>query len=181
MRVIAGSAKGVRLAPVPAGTRPMSDRAREGLFSSLGERVVDARVLDLFSGTGAIGIEALSRGAAQALFLDSAPGAVKTIRENLRRAKLESRGVVWRLDALAAVRQKPGQFDLVFTDPPYRLPMAYLGALLEELAGQGAVGPGSLIVLSRSTKSHMPVIPLNWHIARRLRYGDSVVLVYQAR
>jgi 16S rRNA (guanine966-N2)-methyltransferase len=70
---------------------------------------------------------------------------------------------------------------VVFTDPPYRLDTAYLATLLEELAGQGAVGPGSLIVLSRSTKSHMPVIPVNWTIARRLSYGDSIVLVYQAQ
>ena len=181
MRIIGGSAKGVRLAPVPAGTRPMSDRAREGLFSSLGERVPGARVLDLFSGTGAIGIEALSRGAAQAVFVDSAPGAAKTIRENLRRAKLDRQGVVRRLDALATVRQKPGQFDLVFADPPYRLRTAYLEALLEELAGQGVVAPGGLIVLSRSTKSHIPVIPVNLPLARRLSYGDSIVLVYQAQ
>src|SRR5437870_4701497 len=85
VRVVAGSAKGVRLAPVPAGTRPMSDRAREGLFSSLGGFVEGAHVLDLFAGTGAIGIEALSRGASGAVFVDSGPAAVKAITENLRR------------------------------------------------------------------------------------------------
>jgi 16S rRNA (guanine966-N2)-methyltransferase len=172
MRVIAGSAKGVRLAPVPAGTRPMGDRVREGLFSSLGERVIDADVLDLFAGTGAVGIEALSRGARRALFVDSAPGAAKAIRENLRRAKLESRGTV---------RQKPGQFGLVLVDPPYRLPAASLEALLREIAGQRVVTPGGLIVLSRETKSHMPVIPLNWRPERRLSYGDAIILVFQAQ
>src|SRR6266516_2801561 len=103
MRVIAGSAKGVRLAPVPAGTRPMADRVREGLFSSLGDRVVDASVLDLFAGTGAVGIEALSRGARRAVFVDSAPGAVKAIHENLRRSKFQAKAAVRRLDTLAAV------------------------------------------------------------------------------
>ena len=102
MRIVAGSAKGTRLAPVPAGTRPMLDRAREGLFSSLGPSVERARVLDLFAGTGGIGIEALSRGAAGALFVDSAPAAVKTITENLRRTKLSKLGRVRRLDAKRA-------------------------------------------------------------------------------
>src|SRR5207302_1365372 len=96
VRVIAGSAKGARLAPVPGGTRPLSDRAREGLFSSLGGLVVGARVLDLFAGTGAVGIEALSRGAASALFVDSAPAAARIIAENLRRTRLEKRGTVRR-------------------------------------------------------------------------------------
>lgn len=180
MRVIAGLAKGVRLAPVPAGTRPMADRVREGLFSSLGEEVVGASILDLFAGTGGIGIEALSRGAARVLFVDSGPAAVKTIRENLRRTKLERLAVVRRLDALAAVRQKPGEFDVAFVDPPYRIHAGYLGTLLEEIAGQSVVSPGGLVVLSRETKSHMPVIPVNWRSERRLSYGDAIVLVYKA-
>jgi len=180
MRIIAGLAKGVRLAPVPAGTRPMADRVREGLFSSLGEQVMGASVLDLFAGTGAVGIEALSRGAARALFVDSAPAAVKTIRENLRRTKLERLASVRRLDALAAVRQKPGEFGVVFVDPPYRIYPEYLKALLDEIAGQSVVATDGLVVLSRETKSHMPVIPLNWPSERRLSYGDAIVLVYKA-
>jgi len=181
MRVIAGSAKGVRLAPVPAGTRPMADRVREGLFSSLGDRVVDASVLDLFAGTGAVGIEALSRGARRAVFVDSAPGAVKAIHENLRRSKFQATAAVRRLDTLAAVRQNQGQFGLVFVDPPYRLPVALLEALLRELAGQGAVASGGAVVLSRETKSDMPVIPVNWRLERRLSYGDAIILVLQVQ
>src|SRR5438093_101334 len=100
MRVVAGAAKGRRLAPVPAGTRPVSDRAREGLFSSLGPAVEGARVLDLFAGTGALGIEALSRGAVSAAFVDRAQAAVRTIRENLRRTELAERARVVRRDAL---------------------------------------------------------------------------------
>jgi 16S rRNA (guanine966-N2)-methyltransferase len=174
---VAGAAKGTRLAPVPAGTRPMSDRAREGLFSSLGPTVEGARVLDLFAGSGAIGIEALSRGAESALFVDSAPGATKAINENLRRTKMVRRGRVRRVDALRAVRERPGPFDLVVLDPPYRLDQPYLEALLAELAGQGVVEPGGRVVLSRSTRTYMPVIPLNWQLERRLSYGDSVVLI----
>lgn len=178
MRVVAGSAKGTRLAPVPAGTRPVSDRAREGLFSSLGPRVDGARVLDLFAGTGAMGLEALSRGAASALFVDSAPGAVKVIRENLRRTKLGKHATVRRQDALGAVRQGIGPFDLVILDPPYRVPAPYLDALLAEIAGQGVAETGATVVLTRSGKSSMPVIPVDWLPERRLSYGESAVLVF---
>src|SRR4051794_29645804 len=88
MRVVAGSARGRRLGPVPPGTRPVSDRAREGLFSSLGPDVDGARVLDLYAGTGALGLEALSRGAASATFVDDAAPAIRTITGNLDRTGL---------------------------------------------------------------------------------------------
>jgi len=179
VRIVAGAAKGTRLAPVPAGTRPMSDRAREGLFSSLGGTVEEARVLDLFAGSGAIGMEALSRGAESALLVDSAPGAIKAINENLRRTKLARRGKARRADALRAVRDRPGPFDLVVLDPPYRLEQAYLEALLAEIAGQAVVEPGGRVVLSRSTRTYMPVIPVNWVLERRLSYGDSVVFIFR--
>jgi 16S rRNA (guanine966-N2)-methyltransferase len=157
----------------------MSDRAREGLFSSLGPAVDDARVLDLFAGTGAMGIEALSRGAASALFVESAPAASKTIRENLRRTGLAGRATTRRMDALRALRHELGQFDLVLMDPPYRIPGRVLDALLSEVAGQGVVAPGALVVLTRSTRSYMPVIPVNWQLERRLSYGEAVVLVFR--
>ena len=179
MRVIAGTARGVRLAAVPAGTRPVSDRAREGLFSSIGPAVADARVLDLYAGTGAMGIEALSRGAKAALFVDSAPAAVKAVRENLRRTRFIDRGEVRRQEALRALRSGIGQFELVLIDPPYRLPRRTLGVALAEIAGQGIASPGALVVLTRSNKSYMPVIPVDWVPVRRLSYGDAVVLVFQ--
>jgi 16S rRNA (guanine966-N2)-methyltransferase len=179
MRVIAGSAKGVRLAGVPAGTRPVSDRAREGLFSSLGPAVEGARVLDLFAGTGAMGIEALSRGAAAVVFVESAPAAARVINENLRRSKLSTRATVRRQDVLSALRQRLGPFELVLIDPPYRHPPAAVEAVLSEIAGQGVVAAGGRVVLTRSSKGYMPVIPLDWTAERRLAYGDAVVFVFQ--
>ncbi len=181
MRVIAGSAKGVRLGPIPAGTRPMSDRAREGIFSSLGTAVEGGRVLDLFAGTGAAGIEALSRGASNALFVDSSPAAIATIHENLRRAKLTGSGTVRRADAVRAVREQRGQFDLVILDPPYRLPEASVEALLDEIAGRRLVARGGRVLLTRHSRSYTPVIPLDWRIERQLSYGDAVILVFQAQ
>jgi 16S rRNA (guanine966-N2)-methyltransferase len=179
MRIVAGSARGTRLAPVPAGTRPLSDRAREGLFSSLGGAVQGARFLDLYAGTGAVGIEALSRGADAAVFVDSAPAAAKIITENLRRTRLAKRGTVRRQAVLSALRSKLGQFDLVFLDPPYRLPEGDLDALISEIAGQGVAGPGARVVFTRERGSYTPVIAVNWLAERRLSYGDSVVLIYQ--
>jgi 16S rRNA (guanine966-N2)-methyltransferase len=179
VRVVAGSAKGVRLATVPAGTRPVSDRAREGLFSSLGEFVSGARVLDLFAGTGAMGIEALSRGAGEAWFVDSSPAATRVIGENLRRTKLVAKGTVRRLDVLRALRQKLGQFQLVILDPPYRIPADELDAVVAEVAGQGVVTGAGRVVLTREKRSYTPVIPLDWLEVKRLTYGDSVVLVFK--
>ena len=119
MRVIAGEARGLHLsAPSPA-IRPTMDRVREAIFSSLGEVVAGARVLDLFAGSGALGIEALSRGALSALFVDVNPRCAACVRENLRRAKLD--GSVQVMDALKFVElyAEPGDYDLVFADPPY--------------------------------------------------------------
>jgi 16S rRNA (guanine966-N2)-methyltransferase len=140
--------------------------------------VEGARVLDLFAGTGAMGIEALSRGAASALFVDSAPAAVKAVRENLRRTKLGKHATVRRQDALGAVRHGIGRFDVILLDPPYRVQASYLDAVLAEIAGQGAAEPGATVALTRSRKSYMPVIPVNWRLERRLSYGDSAVLLF---
>ncbi len=180
MRVVAGSAKGARLAPVPAGTRPLSDRAREGLFSSLGPAVEGARVLDLYAGTGAMGIEALSRGAARALFLDPAPAAAKTIAENLRRTRLLAKGEVRRVDVLRALRQNLGQFDLVLADPPYMLAKRDVDELIAGMRDPGVVAAGGRVAITRRRGSYMPVIPVDWHLTKQLTYGDALVLVLRA-
>jgi 16S rRNA (guanine(966)-N(2))-methyltransferase RsmD len=149
------------------------------VFSSLGPAVEGARVLDLFAGTGALGIEALSRGASSALFVDSAPAAARTIGENLRRTRLDARGTVRRQDVLRALRRGLGPFDLILVDPPYRVPEAVLDAVLAELAARGVAAPGAWLVLTRPAGGYMPVIPLDWQLERRLAYGDAVVLVFR--
>jgi 16S rRNA (guanine966-N2)-methyltransferase len=178
MRVVAGSAKGRRLAPVPAGTRPVSDRAREGLFSSLGPAVEGAVVLDLFAGTGALGIEALSRGASAATFVDSASGAIRTIRANLELTGFGGSARVSRRDALRYLRETGDLFTLVLADPPYDTPPETLNALFSALPGH-LVRSDWLVALTRPVRSYNHVIPVNWRVARELRYGDSLVLVYQ--
>jgi len=182
MRIVAGSAKGVRLGPVPKGVRPVSDMAREGLFSSLGPSVAGSRVLDLFAGTGALGIEALSRGADGAVFVERSRGAVVAIRENLRRTRLEARGVIVGLDvrALLSKDDKNGApFDLVLADPPYDLPTSEVESVLTELSQGWLASQDWRVVLTRRKGSSTLVIPVHWSAARRLEYGDSLVMLFR--
>lgn len=120
MRVIAGSARGTRLLGPPSGTgaRPITDRAKEALFSILGPSLGGARFLDLFSGTGAVGIEALSRGAAEAVFVERHPAMVRTLRQNLERTGLAGSARVVRADVFDFLRRDPEGFDVVYVAPP---------------------------------------------------------------
>lgn len=182
MRVIAGTARGVRLGPVPRGVRPLSDRAREGLFSSLGPGVRGARVLDLYAGTGAVGIEALSRGAEAATFVDRSAGAVRAIRGNLERTGLSDRATVVSSEVLRFVRRTDNQrapADLCFLDPPYAVAGGELADVLAGL-GSGWLAEGRwTVALTRGIRSSMPVIPVDWQVARRLEYGDTLVVLYR--
>ena len=172
MRVIAGRYGGRRLqAPPGSATRPTSDRVREALFSILGARVVDARVLDVFAGSGALGLEALSRGAASATFVDSAPAALRALRANL--AALGADAEVVRADALTWLRSASAgarQYDLVFLDPPYRQAEA-LGAALSGLL-PAVLGPDALVVAESDRRAPLELtIPT---IDER-RYGDTLI------
>ena len=181
MRVIAGSAKGTRLGPVPPGVRPVSDRAREGLFSSLAMDIPDANVLDLFAGTGALGIEALSRGADRVVFVDRSHEASATIYDNLARARVAERGRVLTkdVDTFLSGDRADASFDLVLADPPYELEAPDLARTLQELGSGWLSEQGWTVVLTRGIKSSTPVIPLHWAVARQLRYGDSLVILYR--
>jgi 16S rRNA (guanine966-N2)-methyltransferase len=176
MRVIAGAARGTRLARVPAGTRPLSDRAREGLFASLGDLVPGARCADLFAGTGAVGLEALSRGAESCLFVDSGGAAIRTIRENLGKTGLSERAEVVRAD-LRRRRIPDGPFDLAFLDPPYAFPTGVLQRILAQAAE--TLEPGGTGALTRRVGSSTDVIPVNWHVVKRLDYGDARILLFR--
>jgi len=180
VRIIAGTAKGVRLGPVPAGTRPVSDRAREGLFSSLGGEVIDAQVLDLFAGTGAMGIEALSRGAAHATFVEREQAATRAIRENLHRTDTADRARVVRRSVAAHLGTRARPASLVLIDPSYAIPVAALSQVVALLASNGWLDQGGwTVALTRSAKGYMPVIPVDWHLAKRLDYGDTLVNLFR--
>ena len=175
MRVIAGSAKGRRLtAPKGDATRPTSDRVREALFSILGDRVQDAAVLDLFAGTGALGIEALSRGAATALFCDTAPAAQAALRTNLagfdgaQTTRRPARAV------LQDARERARQYDLVFLDPPYAA-APELGAELGE-AVAAVLAPDGLVVSESDRRAPLDLLTLRTTDERR--YGDTLIRLH---
>jgi 16S rRNA (guanine966-N2)-methyltransferase len=156
VRVIAGSAKGTPLQAVPgSGTRPISDRVKESLFNILGAEVEGARVLDLFAGTGSVGIEALSRGAEEATFVEKHPKAASVIRANLQRTHLQGRATVVQNDVFRFLAGPPTPFDLVYIAPPQYQGL-WLRALLaidakSRLAGRG--GPGGRTDLSQGAGS----------------------------
>jgi len=170
---------------VPRGVRPVSDVAREGLFSSIAAAVPGARVLDLYAGTGAMGIEALSRGADSAVFVERNPAALRTIRDNLTRTHLADRATVVASDVFGSVTGYDNgaqRFDLVLLDPPYETVGPELDRVLGALGALGSnvlAGQGWTVVLTRARRSSTPVIPVDWLLARRLEYGDTLVLVFR--
>src|SRR5687767_11065649 len=136
MRIIAGTARGIRLARVPRNVRPTADRVRESVFNSLGQFFDGGDVLDLYAGTGALGIEALSRGCERAVFVEKDGRAVATIRENLRRAGVVDKGEVFRDDvgrALDRMLTEGRVFNLIFVDPPYRIAKTEVGGHVSRL------------------------------------------------
>jgi 16S rRNA (guanine966-N2)-methyltransferase len=174
MRVIAGELGGRRLA-VPRGrsTRPTAERVREALFSMLGP-LEGAVVLDLFAGSGALGIEALSRGAARATFVEHAPAALAALRANVAALGLGERTRVHGGDALAALRRED-KYDLVFLDPPYAVAPALAGALSRELPG--VLRPGARVV---SESDRRAPLQLALTLARERRYGDTLIRIHDA-
>jgi 16S rRNA (guanine966-N2)-methyltransferase len=176
MRVVAGRLGGRRLRAVPGdATRPTSDRVREALFSILGDRVADARVLDLFAGTGALAIEALSRGAASAVLVEQAPRAVAVIRSNLEALDLERVATVRRTRAETYLRsQRDGPFDLVFLDPPYAIGVGVLAGLLARLE-RGALAPGAVVAVETASRAEPPPWPAGLLPDAPRRYGDTAL------
>ncbi len=175
VRVIAGVAKGRRLrAPPGSGTRPLTDRAKEGLFSSLGERVVGARILDLFAGSGSLGIEALSRGAADATFVEKARGAAGLIRKNLDMTLLDGEVICGKVEQF--LRSAQGGFDLVFVDPPYDLSLALVEDVLSGTAE--LLGDGGMMVLHRRAGEEAPPAPGGTVLVDERRYGDTRLWLY---
>jgi 16S rRNA (guanine966-N2)-methyltransferase len=182
-RVIAGEAGGRRLAvPDGRGTRPTSDRAREGLFAtivSLTGSLDGARVLDLYAGSGAVGLEALSRGAEHVLLVESGPRAARVIRDNIEAIGLAGAEVVTdRVErVLARGPARPGEgggrYDVVFADPPYALAGDEVSAMLQTLSDRGWLAPGGLVIVERATRSGPVSWPAGLRPDRARRYGEA--------
>ena len=181
MRVIAGRAGGIRLDAPKTGVRPTMDRVKAAIFSSLGEEVIGARVLDLFAGSGALGIEALSRGAASALFVEENSAAIAAIERNLARTKLE--GHIRKQDVFAFLHsaQTREPFRIVFADPPYEKTKAgaeFTRLLLEDTQLAQLLEADGVFVLEKRPAELMPPLAL-WNVTRARAYGATEVLFLQ--
>lgn len=178
-RIIAGWAGSLQLAVPPTGTRPTSDRTREALFSMLEARdaIAGAAVLDLYAGSGAFGLEALSRGAASAVLVERAPRAARTLRDNAARLQRAAPGrLEVRVDQRAVDAYLAGASataDLVFSDPPYDVDEDQVARDLVALVP--LLRPDALVLLERSSRSPAPVLPEGLELERTRLYGDSAV------
>ena len=159
--------------------RPTSDRVRESVFGILGSRVEGAGVLDLFAGTGALGLEALSRGARSAVLVEQDPAAFSVLRRNVETLRAEGAEIL-KMDSLRALRHlksRGRRFRLVFLDPPYGRGLALRAA--EEMESCGVAEPGVTVVVEESAREALPRMPPGWEIADDRRYGDTRVIFYE--
>jgi 16S rRNA (guanine966-N2)-methyltransferase len=183
MRVIAGTAGGVRLAVPKRCVRPTMDRVKAAIFSSLGDAIIGAHVLDLFAGSGALGIEALSRGAASAIFIETGRQSAEVIEENLARTKLKGR--VRDQDVFDFLRHPPNteKFEIIFADPPYEKTNHgehYAEKVLTNEALPILLEPGGTFVLEKRPAEILPEIK-RWCIIRQKTYGATEVLFLAPR
>ena len=178
MRVITGKARGVQLkTPEGMQTRPTADRVKEALFSIINFDLPGAAVLDLFGGTGQLGIEALSRGARSAVFVDAREDACKIIRENLRRTKLEGDGRVVRSDYLDYLRRTREKFDIVLLDPPYA--EVFLENALKCITEIDILQSGGIIVAERPVEKELPFEFEGYTRSRDYKYGKTLLTIYR--
>ena len=181
MRIIAGTDRGRKLfAPEGVETRPTADRVRESLYNILGAKVTDAMVLDLFAGSGALALEALSRGAAFAALADNDPKAVRVIERNIQLMRAEDKTRLIRADWQDALRRLQGQrFSLVFLDPPYRMLDVY-GLAAEQMRKMDLLAEGAVLVMEHAAKSPL-TLPDGFEITDERRYGDTAVALVREK
>ena len=176
MRVITGTARGRRLKePEGLDTRPTTDRVKEGLFSAIQFRIGGSRVLDLFAGTGQLGIECLSRGAAWAALVDCRSACAAIIRENLRLTGLSDRAEVLQRDALDYLAGEREGFHLIFLDPPYD--SGLLQKAVERIAARNLLLPGGTLILEHPADRLLPPTP--YRPGRTYRYGKIAVTLLE--
>lgn len=175
MRVITGTARGRRLtAPEGLDVRPTTDKVKEAIFSAVQFELENASVLDLFAGSGQMGIEALSRGAAKAVFVDSSSRAVKCINENLRTTKLDKLAQVVSRDSYDYIKLAASNFDIIILDPPYR--HGHIMNILPYAAAK--LNPGGCIVCEYESEAGEPLIPEGMLLRKTYRYGKISVTIF---
>ncbi len=178
MRVITGTARGIQL-KTPDGmlTRPTADRVKEALFSIIQFDIPTARVLDLFGGTGQLGIEALSRGASSAVFVDERDDACKLIKENLKRTKLDNNARVIRSDYMAFLRNCRESFSIIFLDPPYA--EVFLENSLKLITEIDILQSGGIIVCERPVGKELPWDFPGYTRSKDYKYSKTVLTIYR--
>lgn len=180
MRIITGSAKGTRLvAPHGVNIRPTADRVKESMFNILGSIVCESRVLDLFAGTGNLGLEALSRGAVHTTFVDKDIRSIRLIHKNAMLTKLESRVTIMRSDVSLAFSRIKGCFDLVFCDPPYN--HNFVKPLLIQLDSASILLDKAIIVMEASRHEVVDVPLKNLVLIRKEQFGETGIMFWQYR
>jgi 16S rRNA (guanine(966)-N(2))-methyltransferase RsmD len=178
MRVITGKARGIVLkTPDGMATRPTADRVKEAVFSIIQFDIQAAKVLDLFGGTGQLGIEALSREAKSAVFVDEREDACKLIRENLKRTKLEPFGRVIRSDYMAYLKRCNEKFDIIFLDPPYA--EVFLENSLKMITEIDILQSGGIIVTERPTDKELPWEFSGYERSKDYKYGRTLITIYR--
>ena len=178
MRVITGSARGITL-KTPEGmvTRPTTDRVKEAMFSIIHFEIPGADVLDLFGGTGQLGIEALSRGAKSAVFVDAGEPACRLIRENLKRTRLEAQARVVRSDYLAYLERTKDQFDIILLDPPYA--EVFLESAIKKITEIDILRQGGIIVAERPLGKELPWEFPGYDRSKDYKYGNTLLTIYR--
>ena len=177
MRIISGVAKGRRLhRPANWAIRPTSDRVRENLFNILMPRIAEARFLDLFCGSGAVGIEALSRGASHCTFIDNDDSALNLTRRNLELCQLAVDGLLFRSSIPEQLRLQPRPFDIIFADPPYAF--TSYEKLLQVLVELCYLAPDGLVILETSRKAALPEAVGQLDQQQQRLYGDAVLTFF---
>lgn len=178
MRVITGTARGVNLkTPEGLATRPTTDRVKEALFSIINFDIPNAKVLDLFGGTGQLGIEALSRGAKSAVFVDAGEPACRLIKENLRRTKLEQQAQVVRADYLDYLKRTREKFDIIFLDPPYA--EVFLENAIKKITEIDILQSGGIIVAERPLGKELPWDFEGYTRSKDYKYGTILLTLYR--
>jgi len=180
MRVITGKARGVQLkTPDGMQTRPTADRVKEAMFSSIQFDIPGAKVLDLFGGTGQLGIEALSRGASQAVFVDAGEAACRLIKENLKRTRLDTQGRVVRSDYLDYLEHCKDKFDIIFLDPPYA--EVYLETSLNRILEIDILQTNGIIVTERPLGKELIFSVEGLDRSRDHKYSKTLVTIFRKR
>ena len=177
MRVITGKARGVQL-KTPDGmlTRPTTDRVKEGLFNVLQFDIEGRKVLDLFAGTGQLGIECLSRGAASAVFVDRRPDAAALTRENLKLCDLTDRARVVAGDSMEFLKSVREKYDLVFLDPPYQTDL--LETAIAHIARHDLLNVHGMMIAEHPVDKSLPALSAPYRMGRTYRYGKIAVTIY---